>query len=52
MKSLQLINQLFKYAKARKKYWLLPFAIALVTISIDLVASQGSIIAPLIYTLF
>ena len=52
MKSLHLIYQLLKYAKARKKYWLLPFAIALVTISIVLVASQGSIIAPLIYTLF
>ncbi len=52
MKSLQIFNQIFKYAKARKKYWLLPFAIALVTISVILVATQGSIIAPLIYTLF
>ena len=52
MKALKVITQLWKYAKARKKYWILPFAIALVTISIILVASQGTVIAPLIYTLF
>ena len=52
MKSLYIIKQIFKYAAARKKYWLLPFAIALVTIAIVLVASQGSVIAPFIYTLF
>ena len=52
MKSFYIIKQIYKYAAARKKYWLLPFAIALVAISIVLVATQGSVIAPFIYTLF
>ena len=52
MKKRQIFFEIFKYAKERKKIWLLPFAIALVAIAVILVASQGSVIAPFIYTLF
>ena len=52
MKKRQIFIEIFKYAKQRKKIWLLPFAIGLVAIAVILVASQGSVIAPFIYTLF
>jgi len=52
MKSFLIIKQIYKYAVARKKYWLLPFAIILVALAVILVASQGSVVAPFIYTLF
>mgnify|MGYP001204788205 CR=1 FL=1 len=52
MKLIYIISQIYKYALRRKKYWLLPFAISLVALAIILVATQGSVIAPFIYTLF
>mgnify|MGYP001183132023 CR=1 FL=1 len=52
MKSLYIIKQIIKYVSVRKKYWLLPFAIILVALAVVLVASQGSVVAPFIYTLF
>tara|TARA_Y100000287_G_C14112074_1_gene300603 strand:+ start:316 stop:474 length:159 start_codon:yes stop_codon:yes gene_type:complete len=52
MKFFEIIKQVFKYALARKKYWLFPFSIILVALAIVLVGSQGSVIAPFIYTLF
>ena len=52
MKALLILKQIFKYAAATKKYWLLPFAILLVALAVILVASQGSVVAPFIYSLF
>jgi hypothetical protein len=52
MKSFYVLKQIYKYANARKKYWLLPFAIVIVALSIIIVASQGSVIAPFIYSIF
>ena len=53
--TMKLINTLFdivKYSFKRKKKWLLPFAILLVALAVVIVASQGSVVAPFIYTLF
>ena len=52
MKAFLILRQIFKYSYTRKKYWLLPFAIILVSLAVILVASQGSVVAPFIYTLF
>tara|TARA_A100001035_G_C27542448_1_gene390303 strand:+ start:516 stop:674 length:159 start_codon:yes stop_codon:yes gene_type:complete len=52
MKLFLILRQIIKYSISKKKYWLLPFAIFLVTIAVVLVASQGSVVAPFIYTLF
>jgi len=52
MKGIQIIKQIFKYAMARKKYWLVPFAISLVAFAVIIVTTQGSVVAPFIYTLF
>tara|TARA_Y100001968_G_C19336838_1_gene707351 strand:+ start:725 stop:883 length:159 start_codon:yes stop_codon:yes gene_type:complete len=47
-----ILKEIIKYAKARKKIWLLPFAIILVALAVVLVTTQGTVVAPFIYTLF
>ena len=37
---------------SRKKYWLMPIAIMTVVLGGLVVLSQGSVVAPFIYTLF
>ena len=46
------IIELFIFLMKRKKYWLFPVVIFLVTFGGLLVLSQGTVIAPFIYTLF
>ena len=52
MEGFLILKQIYKYVAARKKYWLLPFAIFLVALAVVLVSMQGSFVAPFIYTLF
>jgi hypothetical protein len=40
------------YMKARKKFWLLPIVAVLMFLGALIVLTQGSAIAPFIYTLF
>lgn len=42
----------WQYMRARRKYWLLPVLICFVLLGGLMVLSQGSAIAPFIYTLF
>ena len=49
---MQFIRELFRFLKARKKFWLLPIIIVMVLFGGLLVLAQGSAIAPFIYTLF
>tara|TARA_B100000401_G_scaffold319578_1_gene221077 strand:- start:250 stop:399 length:150 start_codon:yes stop_codon:yes gene_type:complete len=46
------IKEMFQFLKSRKKLWLAPIIIIMVIIGGLLVAAQGSVIAPFIYTLF
>ena len=46
------LKEFFEFLKIRKKYWLLPILIVLVLFGALIVLSQGSAIAPFIYTLF
>ena len=52
MKNISILKDIYKFAIRRRKKWLIPFAILLVAIAVVLVASQGSIVAPFIYSLF
>ena len=45
-------TELWAFLKERKKFWLLPIIIVLVLFSSLLVLTQGSAVAPFIYTLF
>ena len=46
------LKDLVAFIFARKKFWLLPALILLVIFGGLLVALKGSVVAPLIYTLF
>jgi hypothetical protein len=44
--------EFWEFLKTRKKYWLLPILLVLVLFGGLIVLSQGSAIAPFIYTIF
>ena len=46
------IKEFFEFLKVRKKYWLLPIIIILFIFGGLLVLTQGSAVAPFIYTIF
>ena len=46
------LKEFIEFLKIRKKYWLLPILIVLVLFGALIVLSQGSAIAPFIYTIF
>jgi len=46
------LKEFLEFLKIRKKYWLLPIIIVLVIFGGLIILSQGSAIAPFIYTLF
>ena len=46
------IRELWAYMRTRKKYWLLPILIVFVLFGGLIVLSQGSAVAPFIYTVF
>ena len=49
---LSFIKEFFLFLKERKKYWLLPIIIVLALFGALIVLSQGSVVAPFIYTIF
>tara|TARA_B100001939_G_C16516854_1_gene436188 strand:+ start:116 stop:268 length:153 start_codon:yes stop_codon:yes gene_type:complete len=46
------LKDLWNYLRERKKFWLLPIIIILVLVGGVLFVSQGSVVAPFIYTIF
>ena len=49
---LELIKDLWGFMRKRKKFWLAPIIIILLLLGTLLVLTQGSAVAPFIYTLF
>ncbi len=49
---IQFIREFWKFIIIRKKFWLLPILIVLLLFGGLLVISQGSAVAPFIYTIF
>lgn len=49
---MMMLKELWKFLRARKKFWLWPILIMMVMLGILIVLAQGSAIAPFIYTLF
>lgn len=49
---LDLMKDLWGFMKARKKFWLAPIIVILLLLGSLIVLSQGSAVAPFIYTLF
>ena len=48
----EFVIELWDFLRERKKFWLLPIIAILVLFSSLLVLTQGSAVAPFIYTLF
>ena len=48
----EFVRELWAFMKERKKFWLLPIVIVLVLFGTLIVLTQGSAVAPFIYTLF
>ncbi len=52
MGKLELLADLWQFLRVRKKFWLAPIIIVLLLLSLLIVATQGSALAPFIYALF
>tara|TARA_A100001015_G_C15038604_1_gene737967 strand:+ start:3558 stop:3707 length:150 start_codon:yes stop_codon:yes gene_type:complete len=49
---MEFILEFLEFLKVRKKYWLYPIIIILALLGGLLVLTQGTVIAPFIYTIF
>jgi competence protein ComGC len=48
----EFVLELWAFMRERKKFWLLPIVLVLVLVGTLIVLTQGSAVAPFIYTLF
>jgi competence protein ComGC len=46
------VAELWRFMRARKKFWLLPMILVFAVMGVLLMMTQGSALAPFIYTLF
>ncbi len=46
------LKEFYEFLKIRKKYWLLPIIFVLILFGGLIVLTQGSAVAPFIYTIF
>jgi hypothetical protein len=49
---LSILREFWDFLRVRKKWWLAPIAIILVLLGLIIVLTEGSALAPFIYTLF
>ena len=49
---LDLLKDLWDFMKVRKKFWMAPIILVMLLLGALIVLSQGSAVAPFIYTLF
>jgi len=49
---IDLLKDLWAYMKERKKFWLIPIILVMLLLGALIVFSEGSAVAPFIYTLF
>jgi hypothetical protein len=49
---LSLLSELWVFLRIRKKFWLFPIVFMMVVFGALVILSQGSAVAPFIYTLF
>ena len=49
---LDLTKDIWDYLKVRKKYWLAPLIITIILMGALIIFTQGSVVAPLIYSIF
>ena len=52
MNKLSIIKEFWEFLKVRKKWWLAPIVIFLILLGALIIFTEGSALAPFIYTLF
>lgn len=52
MAKLSILREMWEFIRLKKKYWLIPVIIVLLFVGVLLFLTEGSAVAPLIYTLF
>lgn len=49
---LEIVKEMFEFLIRKKKFWLIPIIVILLLMGVIIVLTEGSAIAPFIYTLF
>ncbi|MDR1408019.1 MAG: DUF5989 family protein [Tannerella sp.] len=49
---MEFLREFFAFLKTRKKYWLIPLIVILLFFSLIIILTEGSALAPFIYSLF
>ena len=49
---IEFLKEFYDFIKVRKKYWLVPIMVVLLLFGMLFVVSQGTAVAPFIYTIF
>ena len=52
MNRLSILKEFWSFLRVRKKWWLMPIVIFLLTLGVILVVGKGSALAPFVYSLF
>lgn len=52
MSKATILREFWSFLRVRKKYWLAPIVLVLVLLSLLIVMTQGSALAPFVYALF
>lgn len=52
MSKVTILREFWNFLRIRKKYWLAPIFFVLVLLSLLIVLTQGSALAPFVYALF
>ncbi len=52
MSKLETVKQLWQFLMQRKKYWLVPIVVVFVLLGLLVILGEGSVLAPMIYSLF
>jgi hypothetical protein len=52
MSKLSILSEFWSFLKVRKKWWLAPIVIILLLLGALIVLTEGSAVAPFIYTIF
>ena len=49
---MEFLKEFWAFLRQRKKYWLIPLCVILLLLSLVIVLTQGSALAPFIYSIF
>ena len=49
---IELIRDIWDFLKIRKKYWLAPLILTIILMGALIIFTQGSVVAPFIYSIF